>query len=167
MEMLFITLSMYLFLEIVRAIKIDSCDKSNSWFKQMEEYVKSIGGNLGYIRVNEDMTFKSSLDKFMNDEIRKRTLARERISFSRYASKADFSLTIFFLCVITFLQDILLKLLLVKKEIIKYEIKISHIYLCDIFSGLINVQITRLSSTGIPIIKIKNILWFKNSRQYK
>ena len=64
----------------IRAIKVPSIDKSNSWYKQMEEYVKTIGGVLGYIKVNEDLTFKSSLDKFFNDEIRenlKNTLALE------------------------------------------------------------------------------------------
>ena len=54
----------------VRAIRVPSIDKSNSWFKQMEEYVKSIGGVLGYIRVLEDGSFKSSLDKFFSDEVR-------------------------------------------------------------------------------------------------
>ncbi len=55
---------------IIRGIKVDAIDKSNSWYKSMEEYVKSIGGILGYIKVNEDMTFKSTLDKFMTDENR-------------------------------------------------------------------------------------------------
>ena len=55
----------------IRAIKVDNIDKSNSWFKAMEEYVKSLGGVLSYIKVNEDLTFKSTLDKFMTDEIRK------------------------------------------------------------------------------------------------
>ena len=54
----------------VRCIKVENIDKSNSWFKQMEEYVKSIGGVLGYIKVQEDNSFKSSLDKFYNAEIR-------------------------------------------------------------------------------------------------
>ena len=54
----------------IRAIKVENVDKSNSWFKSMEEYVKSIGGVLGYIKVNEDLTLKSTLDKFFNDEIR-------------------------------------------------------------------------------------------------
>ncbi len=54
----------------IRTIKVEEIDKSNSWYKQMEEYVKSIGGTLGYIKVNEDLSFKSSLDKFLNDEIR-------------------------------------------------------------------------------------------------
>ena len=55
---------------VIRAIKVDSIDKSNSWYKQMEEYVKELGGVLSYIKVNDDLTFKSTLDKFMNDDIR-------------------------------------------------------------------------------------------------
>ena len=62
----------------IRGIKVDSIEKSNSWFKSMEEYTKTIGGVLGYIKVNEDMTFKSSLDKFMTDEIRNEL--KERLS---------------------------------------------------------------------------------------
>ena len=54
----------------VRCIKVSSVDKSNSWYKSMEEYVKSIGGILGYIKVEEDLSFKSSLDKFFTDEVR-------------------------------------------------------------------------------------------------
>ena len=64
----------------IRAIKVSSITSSNYWYKQMEEYVKTIGGVLGYIKVNEDLTFKSSLDKFFTDEIRenlKNTLALE------------------------------------------------------------------------------------------
>ena len=64
----------------IRAIKVSNITSSNSWYKQMEEYVKTIGGVLGYIKVNEDLTFKSSLDKFFTDEIRenlKNTLALE------------------------------------------------------------------------------------------
>jgi len=53
-----------------RAIVIDNIDKSNSWYKMMEEYVKSLGANLGYIKVEDDLTFKSTLDKYMSDDIR-------------------------------------------------------------------------------------------------
>ena len=56
---------------VIRAIKVDKIDKSNSWYKMMEEYVKSIGGVLSYIKVNDDLSFKSTLDKFMSDDIRK------------------------------------------------------------------------------------------------
>ena len=62
----------------IRCIKVDSIDKANSWYKQMEEYVKSLGGVLGYIKVLDDMTFKSSLDKFFTDEIRNEL--KERLS---------------------------------------------------------------------------------------
>ena len=54
----------------IRGIKVSSIDKSNSWFEQMEEYDKSINGTLGYIKVVENNKFKSSLDKFLTDEIR-------------------------------------------------------------------------------------------------
>ena len=64
----------------IRGIKVDEIDKSNSWFKSMEEYMKNLGGVLGYIKVNEDMTFKSSLDKFMTDEIR--TELKEKLSLA-------------------------------------------------------------------------------------
>jgi len=54
----------------IRGIKVNNIEKSNSWYKSMEEYVKTIGGVLGYIKVNEDLTFKSTLDKFMTDDTR-------------------------------------------------------------------------------------------------
>ena len=55
----------------IRGIKVDKVEKSNSWYKAMEEYVKTIGGSgLAYIKVNEDNTFKSSLDKFLTNEER-------------------------------------------------------------------------------------------------
>lgn len=57
---------------LIRGITVKNIDKSNSWYKSMEEYMKSVGAlALAYIKVNEDMTFKSSLDKFLTDEIRK------------------------------------------------------------------------------------------------
>jgi aspartyl-tRNA synthetase len=43
----------------------------------MEDYVKSIGcGGLAYIKVNDDITFKSSLDKYLNDDIRKELISK-------------------------------------------------------------------------------------------
>ena len=60
-----------------RGITIDNIDKSNSWYKSMEEYIKSIGGaGLSYIKVNTDMTFKSSIDKFLDDELRQELIEK-------------------------------------------------------------------------------------------
>ena len=56
----------------IRAITVTNIDKSNSWYKSMEEYMKSVGAvGLSYIKVNEDMAFKSSIDKFLDDSLRK------------------------------------------------------------------------------------------------
>ena len=61
----------------VRAIKVDKIEKSNSWYKSMEEYVKSLGAvGLAYIKVNEDLTFKSTIDKFLSNEERKSLIER-------------------------------------------------------------------------------------------
>ncbi len=61
----------------IRAITVENIDKSNSWYKNMEEYIKSIGGaGLSYIKVNPDMTFKSSVDKFLDDNLRKELIDR-------------------------------------------------------------------------------------------
>jgi len=61
----------------IRGIAVDNIEKSNSWYKSMEEYVKSMGGaGLSYIKVNEDMTFKSSIDKFLDDSLRKEIIEK-------------------------------------------------------------------------------------------
>ena len=54
---------------VVRCIKVDNIDKSNSWYKMLEEYVKGLYSVLGYIKV-VDGGFKSSLDKFFDDNVR-------------------------------------------------------------------------------------------------
>ena len=61
---------------VVRCIKVENLEKSNSWFKSIEEYVKGIHGNLGYIKVGEGLEFKSSLAKFMNDDVKKKLIDR-------------------------------------------------------------------------------------------
>ena len=56
----------------IRGITVEKIDKSNSWYKKMEEYMKSVGAPaLAYIKVGEDLSFKSSIDKFLDDNIRK------------------------------------------------------------------------------------------------
>lgn len=62
---------------LIRGIVVNNIDKSNSWYKSMEEYMKSVGAPaLAYIKVNEDMTFKSSIDKFLDEDIRKELIER-------------------------------------------------------------------------------------------
>lgn len=57
--------------KMIRVIKTENMDKSNSWYKQVEEFIKAKGASgLATIKITEDGTFKSSLDKFMTDEIR-------------------------------------------------------------------------------------------------
>ena len=57
--------------KMIRVIKTENMDKSNSWYKQVEEFIKGKGASgLVTIKITEDGTFKSSLDKFMTDEIR-------------------------------------------------------------------------------------------------
>lgn len=57
--------------KMTRVIKTENMDKSNSWYKQVEEFIKGKGASgLATIKITEDGTFKSSLDKFMTDEIR-------------------------------------------------------------------------------------------------
>ena len=62
---------------VVRCIKVDNIDKSNSWYKMLEEYVKGLHSVLGYIKV-VDGGFKSSLDKFFDDNIRQ--LLRDKLN---------------------------------------------------------------------------------------
>ena len=55
----------------VRGIKVSNIEKSNSWYKKMEEYAKEIGlSGLAYLKVTEGNTLKGSLDKYLTDEER-------------------------------------------------------------------------------------------------
>ena len=55
----------------IRGITVANIEKSNSWYKNIEEYIKKAGAvGLSYIKVGTDMTFKSSIDKFLNEELR-------------------------------------------------------------------------------------------------
>ena len=62
---------------LIRAIKVDNIDKSNSWYKKIEEYIKSVGASgMSYIKVGENNTFTSSINKFLNDEIREELITK-------------------------------------------------------------------------------------------
>ena len=54
--------------KIVKAIKVDTCDKPNSWYKKLEEFIISKGGKgLAYIKI-EDGNLKSTITKFLSEE---------------------------------------------------------------------------------------------------
>ena len=56
----------------VRGITVKNiASKSNSWFNEVVDYAKTIGmPGIGYIKVNDDMTFNGPIDKFLTDEER-------------------------------------------------------------------------------------------------
>lgn len=54
----------------VRAIKVHA-DMSKGFHEKLLKYAQSIGmGGLGYLEVNEDMTYKGPIDKFIPDEMK-------------------------------------------------------------------------------------------------
>ena len=60
----------------IRCIKVESIDKSNSWYKQMEEYVKGLNGVLSYIKVLENNELKSTLTKFLTPAIQQELIEK-------------------------------------------------------------------------------------------
>ena len=53
--------------KVVKAIKVDTCDKPNSWFKKLEEFIISKGGKgLAYIKCEEG-NLKSTITKFLSE----------------------------------------------------------------------------------------------------
>ena len=54
--------------KIVKAIKVGTCDKPNSWYKKLEEFIISKGGKgLAYIKCEEG-NLKSTITKFLSEE---------------------------------------------------------------------------------------------------
>ena len=52
----------------VLSIKVDACDKSNSWYKKLEEFIKEKGAQgLAYLKC-EDNELKSTITKFLSAE---------------------------------------------------------------------------------------------------
>ncbi|MDR2559060.1 MAG: aspartate--tRNA ligase [Oscillospiraceae bacterium] len=65
----------------VRGIRVPGmASKSKSFFKNMEEFALSIGmGGLGYVEIQEDMSFKGPIDKFISDETRAELKSRAEL----------------------------------------------------------------------------------------
>ncbi|MDD3453116.1 MAG: aspartate--tRNA ligase [Bacilli bacterium] len=66
---------------VIRTIKVDNiADKSNSWFNELVDYATSIGmPGIGYITVNEDMSFKGPIDKFLSEEDRNKIIEKANL----------------------------------------------------------------------------------------
>ncbi len=62
----------------VRSINVPgAAAQSKKWFKRMEEFALSIGmKGLGYVKVNEDMTFDGPIDKFLKPGDREELISR-------------------------------------------------------------------------------------------
>ncbi len=62
----------------VRSINVPgAAAQSKKWFKRMEEYALSIGmKGLGYVKVNDDLTFDGPIDKFLKEGDREELIAR-------------------------------------------------------------------------------------------
>ncbi len=56
----------------VRGIKVDGiADKPNSWFNELVDYAKTINmPGIGYITVQDDLSFKGPIDKFLSEDER-------------------------------------------------------------------------------------------------
>ncbi|MBP5684170.1 MAG: aspartate--tRNA ligase, partial [Bacilli bacterium] len=85
----------------VRGIKVDNLeDKTNSWYNDIVDYATSIGmPGIGYINVQDDMSFKGPIDKFLTDEEREALIKKadlkkgsalffiaDKKNYNRYAS---------------------------------------------------------------------------------
>lgn len=65
----------------VKGIKVDDiASKSNQWFNDLVAYAQSIGmPGIGYFKVNEDMSFAGPIDKFLNDNQRKKLIKKAEL----------------------------------------------------------------------------------------
>lgn len=61
----------------VKCFKIDSCDKSNSWYKKLDEEYKSLGASaLGFVKINEENELVGSFAKLLSDEEKQSLIER-------------------------------------------------------------------------------------------
>jgi aspartyl-tRNA synthetase len=53
----------------VKCFKVNSCDKSNSWYKKLDEEYKSLGASsVGFVKLNEENELVGSFAKLLSDE---------------------------------------------------------------------------------------------------
>ncbi len=66
----------------VKGFKVPSCDKSNSWYKKLDEEYKNLGASaVGFVKVNEEDELVGSFAKLLSDE--EKASLRERFSLEK------------------------------------------------------------------------------------
>ena len=79
----------------VKCFKVNSCDKSNSWYKKLDEEYKSLGASaLGYVKINEENELVGSFAKLLSDEektnlIEKFSLEKNNVLFIICGTKGE------------------------------------------------------------------------------
>ena len=65
----------------VKGIKVENlASKSNSWFNEVVDYAKSIGmPGIGYLKVNEDLSFAGPIDKFLTEDERENLIDKAEL----------------------------------------------------------------------------------------
>ena len=65
----------------VKGIKVENlASKSNSWFNEIVDYAKSIGmPGIGYLKVNEDLSFAGPIDKFLTEDERENLIDKAEL----------------------------------------------------------------------------------------
>lgn len=65
----------------VKGIKVENlASKSNSWFNEVVDYAKSIGmPEIGYLKVNEDLSFAGPIDKFLTEDEREALIEKAEL----------------------------------------------------------------------------------------
>ena len=64
----------------IKAIKVESSDKSNSWYKKIEEEYKNLGiKTLGFVKLDEESNLSGSLAKLLSEEEKNELIKRFNI----------------------------------------------------------------------------------------
>ena len=64
----------------IKCFKIDKCDKSNSWYKKLDEEYKNLGASaLGFVKLNEEKELVGSFAKLLSDEEKEQLIEKFNI----------------------------------------------------------------------------------------
>ncbi len=63
--------------KVIRAMKVESSDKSNSWYKKLEEEYKELGvSSLGFVKIDEENNIVGSMSKLFSDTEKRELINR-------------------------------------------------------------------------------------------